>query len=184
MHHIHPYFHDDEPVRLDEETYKGLIKDVTNNNVPGAIVHNLPHRDWAPLIKYVHYRDHEQGFFKFFVPNPYNGWFTYIQFVEWNENVADVNYNANDVARLLLWGGNLRLHCPCPSYRFHGYQYILTQKESAIIPEERYPRIRNPQLKGVCCKHLRRTLKVLPFHLGTIASAVKDDRVKLGLGRA
>ena len=181
MHHIHPYFNDDEPVRLDEETYKGLIRDITNNNVPGAIVHNLPHRDWAPLIKYVQYREQEQGIFKFFVPNRYNGWFTYIQFVEWNEVIQDINYNANDSARLLLWGGNLRLHCPCPSFCFHGYQYILTQKDAAIIPEERYPRIKNPQLKGVCCKHLNRCTKTLPFHLGTIATEIKKERRKLGL---
>lgn len=181
MHHIHSYFHDDIPAQLNEETYKGLIRDVTNNNVPGEIVHNLPHRDWAPLIKYVRYFDRDQGFFKFYVPNKYNGWFTYVQFTDWNEVVRDTSYNVNDSSRLLLWGGNLKLHCPCPSYRYWGYQYILTQKDAAIIPEERYPRIRNPQLKGVCCKHLRRTLKVLPFHLGDIATGIRKDRADWGL---
>lgn len=164
---------------LDEETYKALIRDVTNNNVPGEIVHNLPHRDWAPLIKYVRYFGHEQGFFKFFVPNKYNGWFTYVQFVDYPDLLADPDLTAPEIARLLLWSGNIRLHCPCPSFKFWGYQYILTQKDSAIIPEERYPHIRNPQLKGVCCKHCRRCLKVLPFHLGTIAKEIKIDRDEL-----
>jgi hypothetical protein len=58
-------------------------------------------------------------------------------------------------------------------------QYIMTQKDAAIIPEVRYPHIRNPNLKGVVCKHLNRTLKVLPFHLGNLAAAVKEQRKAL-----
>jgi hypothetical protein len=176
MHRLHPYFHDDVPIKLDEETYKSLIRDITNNNVPGEIVHNLPHRDWAPLIKHVKYVEREQNIFKFFVPNKYNGWETYVQFSEWDDVVGDITYNPVDSARLLIWSGNLRLHCPCPSYKFWGYQYLLTQKEAAIIPEDRFPTIRNPNLQGVCCKHLRRVMKVLPFQSGKIAAEIKKAR--------
>lgn len=164
---------------LDEMTYKDLVGDITNNQIPGAIVNNLPHRDWAPLIKFVRYQSQSNGIFKFFVPNHYNGWFTYVQFADWNEQVADVSTNAVETARLLLWSGNLRLHCSCPSFLFHGYEYILTQLDAAIVPEDRFPRITNPELKGVCCKHGRRVIKTLPFHLGDIASEIKKSRLKL-----
>ena len=180
MHYVHPYFGDSQPAILNEVTYKELIGDITDNQVPGAIVNNLPHRDWAPLIKFVKYQRRKFDIFQFFVPNSYNGWFTYIQFVEWKDMLVDHEVNAVEASRLLLWGGNLRLHCHCPSYLYHGYKYILTQLDAAIQPEERYPSINNPQLKGVACKHLRRTLKVLPFHLGTIAHEIKKARSTLG----
>lgn len=178
MREIHPYFADEEAPHLDEEGYKAIVQHITNNNVPGEILNNLPHRDWAPLIKYVNYFGHDQGIFKFFVPNKHNGWFTYVMFDDWSEQLCDQSVNAPELARLLLWGGNIKVHCPCPAFKFWGHQYIQTTRDSAIIPEIRYPRIRNPQLKGGCCKHLIRTLKVLPFHLGTMAREIKDSRVK------
>lgn len=179
MSHLHPYFHDDHPVILDEMSYKDLIADVTNNQVPGAIVNNLPHRDWAPLIKYVQFKEQENGIFKFYVPNRYNGWMTFVQFVDWQEQLPDQSLSNQELARTLLWSGNIRLHCPCPSYLYWGYQYILTQLDAAIVPEERFPTIKNPELKGVCCKHIRKTLKVLPWHLGDMASEIKKARANL-----
>lgn len=177
MRDLHPYFGDDHPVSLDEENYKALIRDITKNNVPGEISHNLPHRDWAPLIKYVNYFGHDQGIFKFFVPNKHNGWFTYIQFDDWDDQLCDITMSAPELARLFLWSGNIKIHCPCPAFKFWGHQYIMTMRDSAIIPEIRYPHIRNPNLKGGCCKHLIRTLKVLPFHLGTMAREIKASRI-------
>jgi hypothetical protein len=174
--HIHPYFGDDIEERLDEVTYKDLIGDVTKNASPGAEVTKLPHRDWAPLIKFVKFQKRRFDIFQFFVPNRYNGWFTYVQFEDWKDILCDHDLNAVEVSRMLLWGGNLRLHCHCPSFKYWGYQYILTQFDGAIKPENRYPTVRNPRLRGVACKHLRRTLKVLPFHLGTIAKEVKMGR--------
>jgi hypothetical protein len=169
----HGYFCDDNCSHvLDEEYYKDIMKKVDPNW--------LPHKDYSPLIPYVRYVGTKGNIMKFFVPNKYNGWNTYIQFVEWHEQVDDMDLTAPEAARLLLWAGNIRVHCPCPAYKFWGMQYIMTKKKAAIIPEVRYPHIRNPNLKGVVCKHLNRTLKVLPFHLGSMASAVKEQRKKKG----
>jgi hypothetical protein len=162
------YFSDEHPPVLDEETYKVLLQQVDPNW--------MPHKDYSPLIPYVKFVAIKNNVMKFFVPNKYNGWNTYIQFPEWYEQVDDENITAPEAARLLLWAGNIRVHCPCPAYKYWGYQYIMTQAESAIIPEVRFPHIRNPHLKGVCCKHLNRTIKVLGFHSGSIASAVKEQR--------
>ena len=167
--HWHPYFHDDHPVVLDEMYYKDFMAEINPNN--------LPYRDYAPLIPYVRYVGTKQNVMKFFVPNKFNGWNVYHQWVEWEEQVADSSINANEAARLLLWSGNLRLHCPCPAQLFFGHAYTLTQLDAAIIPETRYPHIRNPQLKGIVCKHLRVSLKTAPWHLADMASAIKQQRL-------
>lgn len=168
------YFSDEHPEVLDEETYKDLM------NVVNPM--DLPHQDYAPLLKKVEYIETRGNTMKFFVFNNLNGWPCYIQFTEWDEQVADTSLNANEAARVLMWGGNMRVHCKCPSFLFYGYEYILTQLGAAIYPEVRYPHIRNPQLKGIACKHLRRCLKVLPFNMGYMASSIKTQRAGQGNG--
>jgi hypothetical protein len=175
-HHHHSYFCDEVPERLDEIYYKDLMMEIIPNNTAGATNGKLPYRDWAPLIPYVKYVETRGNTMKFFVPNKYNGWETYIQFPEWFEQVNDDSINANEAARLLLWSGNVKLHCPCPSFSFYGFNYILDQMDASIYHEDRYPKIRNPNLRGVCCKHLRKSLKVLPFHLADMAQVIKAQR--------
>lgn len=169
---IDHYFSDDHPLMLDEETYKDIM------NVVNPM--DLPHRDYAPLLRKVEYLETRGNTMKFFVVNEINGWPCYIQFMDWDAQVADPTINVNEASRLLLWGGNIRIHCKCPSFVFYGYEYILTQLGAAIFPENRFPHIKNPQLKGIACKHLRRCLKVLPFNMGYIASEIKRQRMGLG----
>lgn len=168
--HTHPYFHDDHPEMLDEMRYADLLHVLDPRD--------LPHRDYAPLIKYVRFVGIKESVMKFFVPSPtrINRWNTFIQFVQWNAEVRDTATTAPDAARLLLWSGDIRIHCGCPSFLFYGYEYILTQLDAAMRPETRYPHIRNPQLKGILCKHGRRVIKVLPFHLADMAKAIKQQR--------
>lgn len=166
---------------LDEFTYKDMLHAIDPRD--------LPHRDYAPLVKYVKYEGTQGSTMKFFVPSPtpgkypgiLNAWNTFIQFVEWDAQVRDTSLSAVEAARLLLWSGNIRVHCPCPSFKFWGYQYIVTQLDASIFSEIRFPKIRNPQLKGIVCKHLRRTIKVLPFHLGDMATAIKDQKQNFSL---
>lgn len=163
------YLHDDShPLILDEEYYKDLMK----LYVPG----HLPYKDYSPLVPFVRYEGYKGSTMRFFVPNRFNGWSTYVRFVEWGEVVDDREYDAVESARLLLWGANLQFHCGCPAYLFYGMNYILTQKDAAIVPENRFPSIRNPNLKGGLCKHGIRTMKVLPFHLGDMARAIAAQR--------
>ena len=165
------YWQDDHPPELDEVTYKDLLHHIDPRD--------LPHRDYAPLIPFVRYVETRKNTMKFFVPNRYNGWNVYIRFPQWMEQVRDTSINVNEASRLVLWADDIQIHCGCPSFKFYGYQYILTQLNASIIPETRFPHIRNPLLKGVACKHCRRTIKVLPFHLGNIASAMKQQRASL-----
>lgn len=98
-----------------------------------------------------------------------------IQFDEWEEVGSDQELNYSERARMLLWVGNIRLHCTCPSFLYWGYQYMCTVLDASIYPEERFPRIRNPGERGIVCKHLNRTLRVLPFHSGSIAKEAKKQ---------
>jgi hypothetical protein len=170
----HPYFADTHPIILDEMQFSDLMHHLDPRD--------LPYRDYAPLIRFVNYVGTENNIMKFFVPSPtrINMWNTYIQFDEWNAEVRDTAITAVEAARLLLWSGNIKIFCPCPAYNFYGMKYIDTQLDIAIVPETRFPGIRNPNLKGLACKHLIRTIKVLPFHLGDMAKAIKEQRSHFG----
>lgn len=98
-----------------------------------------------------------------------------ILFDDWEQIGSDPDLSFIERARMLLWVGNVRLHCTCPSFLYWGYQYICTVLDSAIYPEERYPRIRNPKERGIVCKHLNVTLRVLPFHSGEIAREIRSQ---------
>lgn len=96
-----------------------------------------------------------------------------IKFDEWEEVGQDDELSNPEKARLLLWAGNIRLSCSCPSYIFWGYQYLQTVIDAAIYPEERKPVIRNPNERGIVCKHQVKVLKVIPWYLGNIATELK-----------
>lgn len=98
-----------------------------------------------------------------------------IQFDEWDEIASDQDLNYSERARMMLWAGNIKMHCTCPSFLYWGYQYMCTVLDAAIYPEERYPRERNPSERGITCKHLNRVLRVLPFHSGEIAKEAKNQ---------
>lgn len=98
-----------------------------------------------------------------------------IEFDEWDQLGQDNDLNAAEKARMLLWVGNIKLHCTCPSFLYWGYQYMLTVLDSAIYPEQRFPQERNPQERGIVCKHLNRVLRVLPFYSGSIAKEFRSQ---------
>lgn len=194
----HPYFDDAQPVQFDG-TRPMMWHEVDTTRCCSApsrldeitapdILHiidprDLPHRDYAPLIKYVRYkRFATRNMMEFFVPSPVeiNEWYSYVQWTQWDDVVRDTSLTAPEAARLLYWSGDMRVWCGCPSFLFWGYQYILTQLDASIEPENRFPKIRNPNLKGVCCKHLRKVMKILGFHVGDMAKEIKRQRSQAG----
>jgi hypothetical protein len=168
-----PYFADNHPVVLNEITAKDMLHILDPRD--------LPHRDYEPLLKYVRYVETRGNIMKFYVPSPtkINKWNFYIQFVEWDAQVRDMTLTPAEAARLLYWGSNIRVWCGCPSFLFWGYQYTLSQLDASIVPETRFPRIRNPQLKGILCKHGRKCIKTLGFYLGDMAKAIAEQRRRL-----
>jgi hypothetical protein len=95
-----------------------------------------------------------------------------VKFDQWDEVGQDAELNNNEKARMLLWTSNIRIHCSDPSWLYY-YQWVATQYDAAVYPEERRPVKMNAGETGICCKHLNRVLRVLPFHSGNIAKAMK-----------
>jgi hypothetical protein len=61
----------------------------------------------------------------------------------------------------LVRNTRLRIECGCPRFRFW-YRYIATIGGYNLnINEPSFPKIRNPKLTGVACKHLLRVMTVL-----------------------
>ena len=142
---------------------------------------DLPHRDYSYLIPFVKYVGRKNDIFKFFVPNKYNGWNTYLQFLEWDQVVNDMSLTAPEAARMLVWVGNVRYHCPCPAFKFWGHSYQSTMLDLSIIPQTIPAPIRDPNGKGLVCKHLIVMLRVSKFHTGTIAKEIAQLRKERGL---
>lgn len=84
-----------------------------------------------------------------------------IRFDDWKTLVPTLPNNITSV-NLLLQNSNIKVYCNCPSFKMHGYQYILTTVRSAISPEMRAPNKTNPQRRGIVCKHLRKVIETLP----------------------
>jgi len=80
--------------------------------------------------------------------------------------------------------GNLAVYCNDPSFKYWGWQWMATQDEYGIVPEDRAPVYRNTELRGAVCKHIYIVLQVLPFWTNRI---VKDLRAQffrdVGVGK-
>ena len=69
--------------------------------------------------------------------------------------------------------GNIKLYCNDPSFLYWGFKYIAWNKKYGIYKEGRFPKIRNPKLKGSVCKHLSNALEALPFNEVVITRDLK-----------
>jgi hypothetical protein len=96
-----------------------------------------------------------------------------VKFKEWADVVDEEDLKPIERARLLMYDGNLELNCTCPSFLYHGYRYLLTKHNASIFPEPRPPVERNPQQRGIVCKHMNRVIKAFPFHSGQLAAHIK-----------
>lgn len=61
--------------------------------------------------------------------------------------------------RSALMKGRIAVRCSDPSYKYWGYHFFLTVNDATVYRREwRYPIVRNPNLKGTVCKHIRAVL--------------------------
>ena len=80
-----------------------------------------------------------------------------VQFPHWDVAVMDVNRTPDEAARWLL-AQPVKTDCDCGRWRFF-FRFIATAGGwNAGRPEHGYPKIRNPNLIGVACKHVVRTM--------------------------
>jgi len=95
--------------------------------------------------------------------------------IDWEAFVDEDEFSPIDRARLMMFEGDVALHCTCPSFLFWGYQYLLTQIDAAVIPETRPPNVRNPKQRGIVCKHLNRALRSFPFFASDFANYIRAN---------
>lgn len=98
-----------------------------------------------------------------------------VRFKEWDDVVDEDDLKPIERARLLMFDGNLELNCTCPSFLYHGYRYLLTKNDASIFKEPRPPVERNPQNRGIVCKHMNRVIKAFPFHSGQLAAHIRKE---------
>lgn len=102
-------------------------------------------------------------------------WQQDIQMPDWSVSGGLEEGSIHKLRTELLHGlkndAELRVGCQCPAFLYWGYEYINTQFGSIIGTRQKiYPKVRNPDLEGVVCKHLYRALNLLPFVVGKIAT--------------
>ena len=88
------------------------------------------------------------------------------------------NLKQEDILRKALIDGNVRLHCTCESFQYEGYNYISTVKDYGLRKELRFPKIKNPELKGSLCKHLSSVCVKAPLFLKSIALDLQKKNYK------
>ncbi len=109
----------------------------------------------------------------------------------WNQDIKIQAYNAvylagfegalaprirDDILRRYLEGA-LELGCSCPAFRYWGYHYLTTEMNAVVgVTEQRYPRVRNPDLEGVVCKHLYKALVAFPLHAAQMTTEIVQGR--------
>lgn len=103
---------------------------------------------------------------------------TYTQRIKLKDlrEIADAeDLNVREKVRLAI-AGDIDVSCTCPAYKWWGYEYIMTEldaKEGA--PQTIFPQVRNPDLHGTICKHLKVVVQAFVYHWSKIAKDLKND---------
>ncbi|MBV4524375.1 hypothetical protein KVG88_30335 [Pseudomonas sp. SWRI74] len=83
----------------------------------------------------------------------------YVQFLDYDKVLADGNTTLEAARRMLA--GKLKFDCDCGRHTFW-YRYIASIGSFNYgRPEDGFPRVRNPTLKGIACKHVIRVMATI-----------------------
>ena len=83
----------------------------------------------------------------------------------------DKDIDFNDAIDYAIGFGDIHIRCNCPAQQFWGYNYQATQLKYiyGVPKEDRFPIIRNPNLKGTVCKHCDKVLQWVLSHKNIVA---------------
>lgn len=173
---------------LNELTYKELAQ-----GIDGIFLQQKPRADVLAPVEYIGFADSMLGRDGGRFNSPSRNIMTFhvksseyddngiiypntVLFEDWDEVGNDpATQGWRDKAMFLIWASNVRLNCNCESFFWWGYQYVLTQLDASIFPVNVFPKVRNPQVRGVVCKHMNRVLRSLPFYNGEIATEMRNQ---------
>jgi hypothetical protein len=92
----------------------------------------------------------------------------------WKSDQSGVNLSK--ISRQVFYNCDIKFRCFDPSDLYWGFQYVRSQPDVDAInppPEDRYPIVRNPRLRGAYCKHVQLLLNLLPMYIGTFSKWLK-----------
>lgn len=160
--------------RIDELTRKDMLSDVDNWT-----------KSKSKLVRSATYLGVTEDYTVFFrVPsvtaNPPTTYTVKIKLSDYLDIAEDEDLDVKEKVRLAI-AGDLLLSCTCPAFLYFGYKYILTQLDSNESDDEnRFPKIRNPKLQGVMCKHCLSAIKAFPFNWTKIAKDIESKKFLRG----
>lgn len=161
-------------MRLDELTRKDLLADVDTWT-----------KNKSRKVRSANYLGITEDYTIFYrVPsvtaNPPTNYTVKVKLVEYPSIADDDSMDVREKVRLAI-AGDIKISCTCPAYLYYGYKYILTQLDTNHADDEhRFPKIKNPKLQGVMCKHCYIAMSTLPYNWSRIASDIQNKRFLRG----
>lgn len=145
---------------------KYIIEAVTVDDLERAIDSDTLNRSYTCTPNLVSF-DAETGVLNFATScaESRNAWEQRVQFTdEWDLIPEDLKEPGTDWRTIAsefpeVKDLNCRVHCTCPYFLYGGSSYILTQLDTQLVDENRYPQIRDPQLEHTVCKHLSAVIR-------------------------
>ncbi len=105
-----------------------------------------------------------------------------VRLEEWDQQLRGIDAGSYQQSAKAAATGRVSFNCDCGRHRFW-YRYLATIGGFGLDPEEHvFPKIRNPGLKGCCCKHVIKvlaTLRMTPIH-SRIAKEMEEQAKKKG----
>lgn len=102
----------------------------------------------------------------------------------WNDQLANERANEKTAVKNAL-DGQILIDCDCERHQFW-YRYLAGVGGYALTPpaEKDFPKVRNPDLTGACCKHVVAAFQVVrtPTYQAVIANQMKRQRQHVGFG--
>jgi hypothetical protein len=96
----------------------------------------------------------------------------------------DRNIDFEDAINYALDWGDVHIRCTCPSQLYWGFSFMGTQMRYlyGVPRENRFPKIRNPNLKSTNCKHADKVMEWILRHKDIVAKmfALYYDRLNDG----
>jgi hypothetical protein len=71
--------------------------------------------------------------------------------------------------------GNIKISCTCDAFLYQGWKYISYKRNAGINKETRSPDIRNPEKKGIACKHIIVALDQMKSDYNAIYNMIKSQ---------
>lgn len=112
-------------------------------------------------------------------PNAPSHYKVRVRLEDWKREASRTKNKDYKAAAQRVAMGYVSFDCNCGRY-IYWYQYLATIGNFDIAPGETvFPKIRNPKLKGVCCKHILKALMTIqqPIVQGRIAAAMQATAV-------